>query len=112
MNLIDIMVKFADVFPPEDVDLLICNITDNPEDRDFERARFFKKGTLLKHEYRSKATNAMERFVDHLENEPSAWEPAPETGYYFLIYCPKEERVKWHISRIKPLDSLYVILEG
>ena len=111
MRLIDIMKKFTDVLPPEDVDLIICNITDDPDGREFERARFFKKGSLLKHEYRSTGRDEMERFLDQLVNEPSAWEQAPETGYYILIYCPAEERVKWHLSRIKPLDSLYVILD-
>ena len=111
MRLIDIMKKFTDVLPPEDVDMIICNITDDPDDREFERARYFRKGSLLKHEYRSKGRDEMERFLDQLVNEPSAWEQAPETGYYILIYCPAEERVKWHLSRIKPLDSLYVILD-
>ena len=31
MRLIDIMKKFTDVLPPEDVDMIICNITDDPE---------------------------------------------------------------------------------
>lgn len=57
MRLIDIMKKFTDVLPPEDVDMIICNITDDPDDREFERARFFKKGSLLKHEYRSKGSD-------------------------------------------------------
>ncbi|GAA0797628.1 hypothetical protein GCM10008910_20640 [Faecalicatena orotica] len=47
MILIDIMKKFTDTLPPEDVDLIVCNITDTLDDRDFERARFFKKGTPL-----------------------------------------------------------------
>lgn len=111
MRLIDIMKKFTDALPPEDVDLIICNITDDPDNREFERARFYKKGSLVKHKYRSSVENEMERFLDHLVNEPTAWEPAPETGYYLLIYCLAEERVKWHLSRIKPLDSLYVILD-
>lgn len=111
MRLIDIMKKFTDTLPPEDVDLIICNITDDPDNREFERARFFKKGSLLKHEYRSSGKDAIERLLDCLVNEPTAWEQAPETGYYILIYCPKEERMKWHLCRIKPLDSLYVILD-
>ena len=111
MRLIDIMKKFTDALPPEDTNLIVCNITHKADDREFEQARFFKKGSLLKHEYRANGTNEMERFFDQLINEPTAWEEAPETGYYILIYCPAEERVKWHLSRIKPLDSLYVILD-
>ncbi len=111
MRLIDIMKKFTDTLPPENIDLIVCNITDNPDDRDFERARFFKKGTTLEHEYRPCGRDEIERILDHLANEPTAWEPAPETGYYILIYCPAEDRSKWILSRIKPLDSLYVILD-
>lgn len=111
MKLINIMKRFTKTPPPEDVDLLVCNITDDPEDRMFERVRFYRKGSVLEHEYRAKGDNDLERFLDHMENEPSAWEPAPETGYYFLIHCPKEDRLLWHISRINPLDSLYVIID-
>ena len=111
MKLFDIMKGFTKVMPPEDVDLIVCDEHANPDARDFEVVRFYKKGSLLKHEYIAKGSCDAERFIDHLENEPSAWELAPESGYYFLDYCPVEKRLKWFPDKINPLDSLYVIID-
>ena len=65
---------------------------------------------LLPHEYRAKGNNDVERFLDHLENEQSAWKPAPQTGYYMLVHCPKEGRSMYHLCTINPLDSKYIII--
>ena len=60
--------------------------------------------------YRAKGNNDVERFFDHLENEQSAWKPAPQTGYYMLVHCPREGRSMYRLCTINPLDSKYIII--
>lgn len=110
MKLFDIMKNFNEEIPPQNVELLVCDNPADPENRIFERVCFFRKGTLLPHEYRAKGNNDVERFFDHLENEQSTWKPAPQTGYYMLVHCPKEGRSMYRLCTINPLDSKYIII--
>ena len=91
MKLFDIMKNFNEEIPPQNVDLLVCDNPADPEDRIFERVCFFRKGTLLPHEYRAKGKNDVEQFFDHLENEQSAWKPAFGTAH--CEFDPKAEGV-------------------
>ena len=110
MKLFDIMKDFNEELPPENIELLVCDNPANPEDRIFERACFFRKGSLLPHEYRAKGRSDAERFLDYIGNEQSAWKPAPQTGYYMLVHCPKEDRQVYKLCCINPLDSRYIII--
>ncbi len=111
MRLFDIMENFTDKLPPENIRLLVCDNPEHPEDRIFEIAWFYKKGSMLPHEYKAQGSNEVSRLFDYLENEQTAWEPAAETGYYILQYCPKEDRQRYCLSCINPLDSKYKILD-
>ena len=111
MRLFDIMHNFTDELPPEGIELLVCDNPDNPDDRIFERATFYKKGSMLPNEYIGHGTTDAERFFDYMANHTSTWEPAPETGYYILVNCPVDNRVVYKLCCINPLDSTYIIMD-
>ena len=111
MTLYDAMHNFTDKIPPEDIELLVCDNQENHEHREFERAFFYKKGSMLPHEYRAQGENDVERFLDHMANYKTAWEPAKETGYYILVNCPAENRLKLRLCHINPLDSKYIVID-
>ncbi len=108
MYILEHLTSVTDKLPPEDVDLFVCA---DPEDHEYEIARFYQKGSLIEEMGFSRAKDPVKRALEDLLGVNNYFKTAEETGFYILDSVGSEDgECHWRLLSYNPLDCSYAVI--
>ena len=112
MSIIETLTPFLKKVPPENVDLFVCDMAKDAQDRIYEVMRFYHKGSVLdddSFEPPDMSLAPRERLLRAIFEENPNPRRAEKTGYYLLAPFDDDHCVL-NLMGINPLDSAYAII--
>ncbi len=108
MSILNYLTPVIEKIPPEGVDLFVCA---DPEDFEYNIARFYHKGSKIKELGFSKAEDPVQRFIEDITGMHDYYKKAETTGFYILDDVgSKDGGCHWRALGYNPLECSYVVI--